>query len=355
MSVQEFKCPACAAALKWGSGEQKLKCEYCDNTYDIETLREFTAEEAEAPVEEYAWQPYEDLGDVDSGIKSYICKSCGGQITGEETTAATHCPYCDSPVVLNNNVSGMLKPDFIIPFKVSKDQAMEALGKFCLNKPLLPKDFVSENRLEEITGLYVPFWMFDAKANAKIRYEATKSQHWTEGDYDVTRTDYFMVIREGGAAFDYVPVDGSTKMDDTYMEAIEPFDITQSVDFEMAYLSGFLADKYDVSSDDSKPRANQRVKTGIEMLMRNTVVGYETVIPKNTSVMLEEGKINYAMLPVWILSTNYKGKIYRFAMNGQTGKFVGELPVSWAKFWAFFFGITGGIALIATLIQAFLL
>ncbi len=355
MSVQEFKCPACAAPLKWGSGVQKMKCEYCDNTYDIDTMLEFTAEEAEKPVEEYSWKPYEDIGEVTDGIKSYICKSCGGQITGEETTAATQCPYCDSPVVLDNNVSGMLKPDIVIPFKVDKEAAMKALGNFCLHKPLLPKDFVSENRLQEITGLYVPFWLFDAEADAKIRYEATKTEHWTEGDYDVTRTNYFMVIREGGAAFDFVPVDGSEKMDNAYMEAIEPYDMSEGVEFNMAYLSGFVADKYDISSDDSKPRANERVKAGIEMLMRQTVTGYDSVVAQNTSVKLTEGNISYAMMPVWILSTKYKDKIYRFAMNGQTGKFVGELPVSWGKFWAYFFGITAGVTLIASLIQGFLL
>ena len=232
---------------------------------------------------------------------------------------------------------------------------MKALANFCLHKPLLPKDFVSENRLEEISGLYVPFWLFDAEADAKIRYEATKSEHWTEGDYDVTRTNYFMIIREGGAAFDFVPVDGSQKMDDAYMEALEPFDISEGVEFNMGYLSGFLADKYDISSDDSKPRANQRVKNGIRSLMRDTVRGYETVIEKNTSVMLTDGKISYAMLPVWMLSTNYKGKIYRFAMNGQTGKFVGELPISWAKFWAFFAGIAGGVTLLGTIILGFVI
>ena len=107
MGVQEFKCPGCGAKLKWNAAEQKMKCDYCDNTYDIATLEEFEQEENSAPVEEYAWDPYNAPGEV-TGLKTYICQSCGGAITVSDDSAATSCPYCDSPVVLNNNVTGML-------------------------------------------------------------------------------------------------------------------------------------------------------------------------------------------------------------------------------------------------------
>ena len=154
MGVQEFKCPGCGAKLKWNAAEQKMKCDYCDNTYDIATLEEFEQEENSAPVEEYAWDPYNAPGEV-TGLKTYICQSCGGAITVSDDSAATSCPYCDSPVVLNNNVTGMLQPDLIIPFTKTKEEAQNALRKFCKGKPLLPPTFVSEHRIEEIKGLYV--------------------------------------------------------------------------------------------------------------------------------------------------------------------------------------------------------
>ena len=149
MGVQEFKCPGCGAKLKWDAAEQKMKCDYCDNTYDIATLEEFEQEENSAPVEEYAWDPYNAPGEV-TGLKTYICQSCGGAITVSDDSAATSCPYCDSPVVLNNNVTGMLQPDLIIPFTKTKEEAQNALRKFCKGKPLLPPTFVSEHRIEEI-------------------------------------------------------------------------------------------------------------------------------------------------------------------------------------------------------------
>lgn len=349
MSVQDFKCPSCGAALAWDSGQQKMKCDHCDNTFDVEALKEYADEREEQPVEEYAWEPYEASGEL-SGLKSYICNSCGGVITGEETTAATHCPYCDSPVVLDNNVSGLLRPDIVIPFKQNKQAAIDAFARFCRKKAFLPGRFASDNHVEEITGLYVPFWLFDCGVDGKVRFDATKTRHWSDSSYDYTQTDHFMVIREGGAQFEFVPVDGSQKMDDAFMEAIEPFDMSEGVSFETAYLAGYLADKYDVSAEESHPRANQRVKNGLVELMRQTATGYDSVIEESTSIKVTDGRVRYAMFPVWILSTRYKDKLYRFAMNGQTGKFVGNLPMSWGKFFAAFSGITLGVTAIITLI-----
>lgn len=353
MSVKEFKCPGCGAKLKWDAQEQKMKCDYCDNIYDIATLEEFGQEEAENPADQYVWDPYSGSGEVD-GVKTYICKSCGGEISVSTDSAASSCPYCDSPVVLDGNVSGMLRPDLIIPFKKTKEEAQAALRKFCKGKPLLPPTFVSEHRIEEIKGLYVPFWLYDCGAAGKTRYDATKVKTWSTQDFDYTKTEHYMVIREGTAQFDNVPVNGSSQMEARYMEAIEPFDVTQGVDFQAAFLSGYLADKYNIDSVDAQPRANERVKSGMEELLENTVVGYDTVTRQSGSVRLETGKIRYAMLPVWILSTNYRGKIYKFAMNAQTGRFVGELPISWRKFWGIFALITGIVTVLGTVIQLFL-
>lgn len=353
MGVKDFKCPGCGAKLKWNADEQKMKCDYCDNTYDIATLEEFNQEEAEKPTEDYAWQPYTADGEV-SGMKSYVCKSCGGEINAADEQAATSCPYCDSPVVLDENVSGMMKPDLIIPFKKSKEEAQEALKKFCKGKPLLPPSFVSENRIKEIKGIYVPFWLYDCDAAGKMRFDATKVKKWSDSNFDYTKTEHYMVIREGTALFDDVPVNGTTNMEARYMEAIEPFDTAAGEPFQSAYLSGYLADRYNVDSVDAQPRANERVKAGMEQLLRNTVVGYDTVTKQSSSMRLQTGKIRYAMLPVWILSTNYRGKVYKFAMNAQTGRFVGELPVSWRKFWGIFALIAGIVTVLGTVLQLFL-
>ena len=137
-----------------------------------------------------------------------------------------------------------------------------------------------------------------------------------------------------------MPVDGSTKMDDALMESIEPYDFTGAVDFQTAYLAGFLADKYDVDSEQSIERANERIKKSTENAFASTVQGYSTVIPESTSIRLQNGKAKYALYPVWLLNTTWNGQRYTFAMNGQTGKFVGDLPLDKGAYRKWLFGLT---------------
>ena len=138
-----------------------------------------------------------------------------------------------------------------------------------------------------------------------------------------------------------MPVDGSTKMDDALMESIEPYDFSGAVDFQTAYLAGFLADKYDVDSEQSIERANERIKKSTENAFASTVQGYSTVIPESTSIRLQNGKAKYALYPVWLLNTTWNGQRYTFAMNGQTGKFIGDLPLDKSAYKKWLFGLTG--------------
>jgi len=291
------------------------------------------------------WQP----GEAD-GLRVYVCQSCGGEIVGDETTGATNCPFCDNPVVMMGQFSGALKPDYVIPFRHDKKAAVEALKKHYLGKRLLPKVFKDENRLEEVKGIYVPFWLFDANADANIRYKASRVRHWSDSQYNYTETSYYAVLRAGKIGFERVPVDGSSKMDDTLMESIEPFDFSQAVDFQTAYLAGYLADKYDVDADQSIDRANDRIRVSTEEAFRKTVTGYTSVMAENTNISLSDGQAKYALFPVWILNTTWNGEKYTFAMNGQTGKFVGDLPVDKKAYRRWLFGLTGAISAAAFLI-----
>lgn len=349
----EYKCPACGGALSFDSDLQKMKCPYCDTEFEVSSLKEMDEALKEQPQEDMTWQaqPQDQWaeGEEDS-LRTYVCESCGGEIVAEDTTAATHCPYCDNPVVMAGQFSGKLRPDLVIPFKLDKDAAMEKFKLHLSKKPLLPKLFRTENRIQQIQGLYVPFWLFDTAADANIQYKATRVRHWSDSNYNYTKTSHYSVHRAGGLAFEAVPVDGSSKMADDLMESIEPYDLSQGVDFQTAYLAGYLADTYDVAWEDSIQRANARIKTSTEQAFANTVVGYTTVIPVSSSVRLKDSKVRYALYPVWVLTTKYKDKIFTFAMNGQTGKFVGNLPIDWAAFTMWLSGITVGAGALAFLL-----
>ena len=223
--------------------------------------------------------------------------------------------------------SGALKPDLVIPFKLDKKAAKEGLKKHLTGKRFLPKIFKDQNHIDEIKGIYVPFWLFDTDVDAQVRYRATNIRTWSDSDYNYTETSHFMVHRGGSVGFEHVPVDGSSKMADDLMESIEPYDFSEALDFQTAYLAGYLADKYDVTAEESIERANQRVKRSTEEAFAGTVQGYSTVTAENSSVQFHGGKARYALYPVWLLNTTWNGNQYTFAMNGQTGKFVGDLPV----------------------------
>ena len=321
-----------------------MKCPYCDTEFEIADLQTYNEVLSNQPEDNMQWdaaagqewQPGET-----EGMRIYTCNTCGGEIVGDETIGATECPFCGNPVVMTGQFAGALKPDLVIPFKLDKKAAMEALKKHYSGKKLLPKVFRDENRIKEVKGLYVPFWLFDADADAFARYKATKTRVWSDSRYNYTETSFFQVVRAGTLGFENVPVDGSTKMDDTLMESIEPFDLSEAVDFQTAYLAGYLADKYDVDADTSIARANERIKRTTEDAFRDTVHGYTTVTPVSTNISLQQSKAKYALCPVWVLNSQWKGKKYTFAMNGQTGKLVGDLPMDKGLFWKWFFGIFG--------------
>ena len=342
--LQEYKCPCCGGAIAFDSALQKMKCPYCDTEFEMDTLASYDSELKNEPEDDMTWNDTAGTewqsGETD-GLRSYVCKSCGGEIVGDETTAATSCPFCGNPVVMMGQFSGSLKPDIVIPFKVDKKAAKAALKQHYSGKRLLPKVFKDQNHIDEIKGIYVPFWLFDADADANIRYRATKVHLWSDRNYDYTETSFYSVSRGGSIGFTHVPVDGSSKMDDALMESIEPFDFSDAVDFQTAYLAGYLADKYDVDSQQSIERANDRIKRSTENAFATTVEGYTTVVPESVSIRLENGKAKYALYPVWILNTTWNGQKYTFAMNGQTGKFVGDLPLDKSAYKKWLFGLTG--------------
>ena len=352
--VLEYKCPCCGAGLHFGDESQRMTCQYCDNEFDLETVRSFNESLHQPDSVEFtpAEQPHPEWSEGEQAqMQSFVCPSCGGELVSDENTAATFCPYCGNPSIMPGRVSGGLRPDGVIPFKKSKEDAQAAFLRLCKGKPLLPKGFTQEHRLEKITGIYVPFWLYDCSGGLKGKYNATRVHHWSDRNYYYKKTDHFMLTREADAAFQGIPMDGSTKMDDVFMESIEPFDYSQIVDFDTAYLSGFFADKYDVPASAGEERIRQRVGKSMDDLIQSTFLGYATVIPASRQLQIRQSGARYILLPVWILNTRYQDKTYTFAMNGQTGKMTGSLPICPKRSAAWFGGITAAAALITVLIQ----
>lgn len=351
--VVEYKCPCCNAGLVFESGIQQLKCEYCDNTFELDAVQAYN--ESEAPkTDAFQWdQPQsEEWSQKDQqNIRAFQCPSCGGEIVTDETTAATFCPFCDNPTIMPSRVGGGIKPDAVLPFQCDKDAAKAAFLKLCKGKALLPKGFTAEQRLEKITGMYVPVWLYNCDAEYDGNYKATRVRSWSDSRYNYTKTDHYLLRRRARASFDGIPMDASSKMEDIFMESIEPFDYGKLEAFDTAYLTGYLADKYDVESEQGKDRIRQRVEQSMSDALQDSMLGYTTVVPTNRRIDVQHSKAKYVLLPVWMLNTSYRGKIYTFLMNGQTGKMTGTLPICPKRTATWFASIWAGVTVVATLLQ----
>ncbi len=355
-TVQSYKCPCCGSGLVFNG--ENLHCDACGNNFSAESMQQLENAMGKTETSKFDWEHYEardfeNGGDVN--ISDYTCPSCGAEITGDDTLGSTVCPYCGSSTIIKKQFEGASQPDYIIPFKLDKKKAMEAFESDFAKRPFLPDVFKNKKKIEEMTGVYVPFWTFDCDCNANIIYSAETVSHWSDADYDYTKIDHYKLLRGGSVSFANIPVDGSEKTDNTYMEAIEPFNYDEAVNFNTSYLSGFLAEKYDVSAQECTPRANERVKNSTEDAFRDTANGYSGVTAEQTSVNFSNGKIRYCLLPVWMLNIKYKDTIYKFAINGQTGKVVGEYPTDKSKKWKYFAKIAAIVFAVSTVIAWFVL
>ena len=244
---------------------------------------------------------------------------------------ATECVYCGNPTMIPKRFDGKLKPDYVIPFKKNKADAVAALKKFYEGHRLLPDNFTANNRVEAIQPMYVPFWLFDSEIRAHAEYKATRVRRYDSGNMLVTETQVYNCQRAARMKFEKIPADGSKKMDDAYMESIEPFNYSELVPFSTAYLTGYLADKYDVAAETCAPRVDKRVENSVLAVLNNSVQNFNEVEMQDAAVIKDVGKVIYALVPVWILTTRYEDKPYTFMMNGQTGKVVGSLPYDKGK------------------------
>lgn len=349
MDAVQYKCPACGGGLKFDAVSQDFLCEYCNSVFKEEdffhkdsVLENNVSEEASVQSE---------YGD-DAVL--YVCPSCGAQVVTDETTVASTCYYCSNPVVLSGKLSGELRPDMIIPFKIDKKGAIDKFREMCGKRKFLPKNFVSESRLEEIKGVYFPYWYIDCISKGDINATSRQVKTWIAGDIKYTETTVRSHFRQGDMQFVNMPEIALNSQSKDIMKYVCPFDSNGFVPFSMSYLSGFFAEKRNVEISQIENEVSKKIKDlSAERLKRS--IEYANVTIKSSAVNTGEISWSYNLLPVWVLNYKHKDKNYIYALNGQTGKVYGELPVSGKKLAALFAGVTAGASLILSLLGVFLL
>ena len=337
-----YQCPACGGPVRYDGAKAMLVCDHCDSEFSVAEIEaRYAGKQSEAETRAAA-AGTAGAGEAGTGVSqaayggqsldsAYVCSSCAAELVCDETTAVTECPYCGNPVLAAGRLAGEFRPQLVIPFKLDRKAAAEALSAHYKGKVLLPKGFIDGNRVDEVQGVYVPFWLMDARAHAEAVFTATKTRHRREGDDEIVDTDHFDVERAGTMDFTRIPVDGSTKMPDAHMDAIEPFDYDALVPFSTAYMPGFVANRYDLDEAACRARAQRRIDASARTALQNSVEGYDSVSCQRCDVHKDWKESIYALLPVWMLGTTWEGRQFLFAMNGQTGRLVGDLPVDKKK------------------------
>ena len=334
--VVHYKCPGCGDDMIFNSETGTLTCPACGRQEDIETFSE-----------DLITTTFED-----HEAKEYHCENCGAVLITDHDTVATRCSFCGAGVVLADRVSGTYAPSLVIPFTVSKEEAIQGFKKWCRNGLLTPSDFMTADRIKNITGMYVPFWMYDLNSRVQVKAEGKIIRTYTRGDYIYTETKYYDVFRDINLDYIKVPVDASEKMNDELMDKLEPYPYDQLKEFKTPYLAGYIAEKYNYTDDELLPRVKSKIQSFIDSYISSTMHGYTTVTYRMKDIDTKKVKSYYVLLPVWMVTYNYKNKDYIFAMNGQTGKIVGNPPLSYGKMFGWFSGISAGTFVIMNILEA---
>lgn len=321
MAVENYKCKTCSAPAVFDIKLQKWRCDYCESTFEKEELESSLASDETIETEEGA--------DNDSAqLNEYRCTACGAEILTEGNTAATFCIYCQNPSVIKSRFEGKFKPRYLIPFKITMADAKKMYLQWIKKRIFAPSEFRIKGKVEKIRGLYAPYWLFNCHAAGYIEGEGRNSSSHTSGNYRITETKHYYIKRSGVSDYDKVPVDGSENLPDEIMQGIEPFNYNEICDFSMQYMSGYLAEKYDVDSEKAKGALYPRVQGFLRKTLEGSGARYGSTTISTTNVNLSDIKVAYAMFPIYILTNIYKGKKHRLMINGQTGKIYGEAPFS---------------------------
>ena len=313
-----YLCPACGGTLEFDSKTQKMKCPFCDTEVDIADLEDkhSSTKDATSYTEE----------DSQDNLAYYICESCGGQIAVPKETGATSCPFCGNSQVLPAQFEGDLKPDAIIPFKLDKKDCKAQYLKHLEGKHFLPKIFRSTNHIDELKGVYVPFWLYNSKLYADLAFDCERIEEKEDSRYKYITHYYYDVYRKGTLKFKDVPADAASAIADDLMDSIEPYDLAESSDYNDAYLSGFYASRYDITDKEAFPRVETRMHNSIVDEMENSIKGFDNITLRGSAFDFKKVEARHVLFPVYLLNTTWQNQRFTFAMNGQTGKFVGNLP-----------------------------
>ncbi len=352
-----YKCRNCGGELAFDPSTGKLKCKFCDAVYDLSEYDEHagadhpghdhehgheqepqipswdSSAEENQPEDSAAAQGFvkstDGSTDIPQDLAVYACPHCGAEVVTDKNTVATHCIFCDTPLILQEQMTGSFAPEYVIPFAVDKKQIEQIYENYIRTKPFYPPEYSTSNVIDHIKSVYLPFWMYDFVTSGELTGTGEKTWTRTTRDWIITEHDVFQIYRAGSMEFSKIPVIASSKTPRNAMDSIEPYDYSRMVPFNNGYLPGFLAERYDINQTECAVPAKTRATNTFDASMTSTVQGYTAVNMGSGSIQHDTLKNAFVLLPAYILFMDFTGgkEDKLIAINGQTGKIVGNVPV----------------------------
>lgn len=349
---QLLKCQNCGANTKFEPGKSVMKCEACGTENNIEVKDESIVE---LNFEEYISKAVKKEDQQE--VTLITCESCGASTRFNPNVVADHCGFCSSPLSVKNGTScDVLRPASLLPFKVDQNKGFEEFKKWVHGRWFAPGDLKKyASQPERLSGMYIPYWTYDAETKSFYTGQRgiNRTETYTTTDSNgktVTRTrtvtDWYFTSGRVSRDFDDVLIIASNSLPLKYAEALDPWDLENLLPFDEKFLSGFIAESYQVDLkkgfDNAKGVMDKVIRTDVKK-----DIGGDKQIISTLSTSHNNVTFKHILLPIWISAFRYNGKVYRFMINGRTGEVQGERPYS---FWKIFFLVFSIIAVIATII-----
>lgn len=347
-----FPCDQCGADMRFDPGEDRLICDFCGHHQALTVDR--SARDVAIRELDYQTAIANQLPAIEiETTRVSHCDNCGADVEFDEATHATECPFCASPVVTDTGVHRHIKPKALLSFAIDENAARDAMSKWMKRLWFAPNglhEYARKGR--KMNGIYVPYWTYDA--DTRTRYSGERGDHYYETRTVVrdgkTETEQVRRTRWTHASgrvkrfFNDVLILASKSLPKKYTDRLKPWDLSKLEPYSVDYLAGFRAEGYQVQLDEGFAEARDHMDRIIRQDIKRDIGGDEQRI-SHVDTTVSDVTFKHILLPVWLAAYKYRGKSYRFVVNGQTGKVQGERPYS---AWKIAFAVVIGLIIAGT-------
>lgn len=343
LEEHRYPCEQCGADLRFAPGQTSLVCDHCGHKQEIPAAAPRRKEKALGEISLRAGLDNDLPGSATEEVRSTSCPNCGAVVEFQGANHASECPFCATPVVVDTGSHRRIKPQALVPFELTEDQARDALTKWLGSLWFAPNGLLEYTRKgRAMAGIYVPFWTFDAETAS--RYTGQRGEHYYETrtvtvnvngrseqrEERVQKTRWYPASGSVSRDFDDMVVMASSSLPERLGNELTPWDLGKLEPYSPDFLAGFQAEGYTVPLADGHGKARARMEYIIEGDVRRDIGGDEQRIT-NIDTRYSNETFKHVLLPVWTAAYKYSGKSYQFLVNGQTGEVQGERPYSWWK------------------------